>query len=262
MELVVLALPLVLLFGLWFTMIRPLRLRQHGRRRPPRWRCTWGRGDDDGRYLRDCRVDGRSDDRVANQRRGRGEVRTRRGGECDGRRGIDGCSSTAETMATAVVAAGYCHRPRGVGVVARTSHVPRLGLDLQGGTQVILVPNQAEGSSDITDEQLQQTVEIIRQRVNGFGVAEADVAIQGSGNDAAIVVSVPGVNQREIAEQLSQTACSTSARCRPSSTRRSSIPLRPSSRTPRTTRTTRRKEEEQQRRQRRGDVRRNHPESR
>ncbi len=85
-------------------------------------------------------------------------------------------------------------------------HVPRLGLDLQGGTQVILVPNQAEGTAPITADQLQQTVEIIRQRVNGFGVSEADVAIQGSGNDAAIVVSVPGVNQREIAEQLSQTA--------------------------------------------------------
>lgn len=85
-------------------------------------------------------------------------------------------------------------------------NVPRLGLDLQGGTQVILVPEQAEGTAPITDEQLQQTVEIIRQRVNGFGVAEAEVAIQGSGDDAAIVVSVPGVNQREIAEQLSQTA--------------------------------------------------------
>jgi preprotein translocase subunit SecD len=85
-------------------------------------------------------------------------------------------------------------------------NTPRLGLDLQGGTQVILVPNQAEGTAAITDDQLQQTVEIIRQRVNGFGVAEADVAIQGSGNDAAIVVSVPGVNQREIAESLSQTA--------------------------------------------------------
>lgn len=83
---------------------------------------------------------------------------------------------------------------------------PRLGLDLQGGTQVILIPSQAEGTAAITDEQLQQTVEIIRQRVNGFGVAEADVAIQGSGNDAAIVVSVPGVNERELAEQLSQTA--------------------------------------------------------
>ena len=85
------------------------------------------------------------------------------------------------------------------------TNTPRLGLDLQGGTQVILVPNQAEGTAEITDDQLQQTVEIIRQRVNGFGVAEADVAIQGSGNDAAIVVSVPGVNQREIAESLSQT---------------------------------------------------------
>lgn len=87
-----------------------------------------------------------------------------------------------------------------------TQSTPRLGLDLQGGTQVILVPKQAEGSAPITNDQLQQTVGIIRQRVNGFGVAEADVAIQGSGNDAAIVVSVPGVNQREIAEQLSQTA--------------------------------------------------------
>ncbi len=72
------------------------------------------------------------------------------------------------------------------------TNTPRLGLDLQGGTQVILVPNQAEGTAEITDDQLQQTVEIIRQRVNGFGVAEADVAIQGSGNDAAIDVSVPG----------------------------------------------------------------------
>ena len=85
-------------------------------------------------------------------------------------------------------------------------NTPRLGLDLQGGTQVILVPKQAEGAGNITDEQLQQTVEIIRQRVNGFGVAEADVAVQGSGNDAAIVVSVPGVNERALAEQLSQTA--------------------------------------------------------
>ncbi len=86
------------------------------------------------------------------------------------------------------------------------ANTPRLGLDLQGGTQVILVPTQADGAGAITDEQLQQTTEIIRQRVNGFGVAEADVAIQGSGNDAAIVVSVPGVNERALAEQLAQTA--------------------------------------------------------
>lgn len=86
------------------------------------------------------------------------------------------------------------------------THVPRLGLDLQGGTQVILVPQTTDTSKQLTQDQLDQSVEIIRQRVNGFGVAEADVAVQGSGENAAIVVSVPGVNQQDIAEQLKQTA--------------------------------------------------------
>ena len=65
----------------------------------------------------------------------------------------------------------------------------RLGLDLQGGTQVILVPQPVVEGTEITDEQLAQTVEIIRARVDGLGVAEAEVTTQGSGNSAAIVVS-------------------------------------------------------------------------
>lgn len=85
-------------------------------------------------------------------------------------------------------------------------HAPRLGLDLQGGTQVILVPKLASGSGSVSQDQLNQTVEIIRQRVNGFGVSEADVTTQGSGGSSAIVVSVPGVNQQRIAELLKQTA--------------------------------------------------------
>lgn len=87
-----------------------------------------------------------------------------------------------------------------------TSHQPRLGLDLQGGTQVILVPRPIGDNGPITDVALKQAVEIIRQRVNGFGVAEAEVTTQGSGSNAAIVVSVPGVNQQEIANQIRQTA--------------------------------------------------------
>lgn len=85
-------------------------------------------------------------------------------------------------------------------------HTPKLGLDLQGGTQVILKPRLAEGSGTVTEESLNQTADVIRQRVNGFGVTEADVAIQGSGDNAAIVVSVPGLNQQRIADQLKQTA--------------------------------------------------------
>ena len=83
-------------------------------------------------------------------------------------------------------------------------HAPRLGLDLRGGTQVTLTPQAASGA--ITDAQLQQAVDIIRQRVNGLGVAEAEVATQGSGANAAIVVSVPGVSEQGIADVLKQTA--------------------------------------------------------
>lgn len=86
------------------------------------------------------------------------------------------------------------------------AHTPRLGLDLQGGTQVTLVPKSASGQGTVSKEQLDQSVEIIRQRVNAFGVSEAEVTTQGSGGSSAIVVSVPGVNQDRIAEQLSQTA--------------------------------------------------------
>ncbi|MEL0250122.1 MAG: protein translocase subunit SecD, partial [Actinomycetota bacterium] len=82
----------------------------------------------------------------------------------------------------------------------------RLGLDLQGGTQVILVPQPVVEGTEITDEQLAQTVEIIRARVDGLGVAEAEVTTQGSGNSAAIVVSVPGLGQDRVVELVQRTA--------------------------------------------------------
>ncbi len=87
-----------------------------------------------------------------------------------------------------------------------TGNSIRLGLDLQGGTQVILLPKAVNEGAEITDEQLAQTVEILRARVNGLGVAEAEVTTQGSGNGAAIVVSVPGLNQDRIVELVQRTA--------------------------------------------------------
>jgi preprotein translocase subunit SecD len=96
-----------------------------------------------------------------------------------------------------------------LGVVAfwpGTDSSVRLGLDLQGGTQVILKPTPVTEGASITEDQLQQTVSIIRQRVNGLGVSEAEVTTQGSGDGAVIVVSVPGVNQDRIVELVQQTA--------------------------------------------------------
>lgn len=82
----------------------------------------------------------------------------------------------------------------------------RLGLDLQGGTQVIMVPEPVVEGAEITEEQLAQSVEIIRARVDGLGVAEAEVTTQGSGDSAAIVVSVPGVGQDRVVELVQRTA--------------------------------------------------------
>jgi preprotein translocase subunit SecD len=69
------------------------------------------------------------------------------------------------------------------------SFTPKLALDLQGGTQVILSPLLLDGQS-VTTEQLNQAVSIIRQRVDASGVSESQVVTQGDRN---IIVSIPGV---------------------------------------------------------------------
>ena len=69
------------------------------------------------------------------------------------------------------------------------SFTPKLALDLQGGTQVILSPLLLDGQG-VTAEQLNQAVSIIRQRVDASGVSESQVVTQGDRN---IIVSIPGV---------------------------------------------------------------------
>ncbi len=68
------------------------------------------------------------------------------------------------------------------------SFAPKLALDLQGGTQIILAPQLADGAT-VTEEQLNQAVGIIRQRVDATGVSEASVKTQGASN---IIVEIPG----------------------------------------------------------------------
>jgi preprotein translocase subunit SecD len=86
------------------------------------------------------------------------------------------------------------------------AHTPKLGLDLSGGTQVILTPSANQGGAAVTDDQLKQAVEIIRQRVDGFGVAESEVTTQGSGDQASIIVSIPGVTDSAVLNSLATTA--------------------------------------------------------
>ena len=75
---------------------------------------------------------------------------------------------------------------------------PVLGLDLQGGVSIVLFPVEGTDTSG-----LDTATEIIRNRVDALGIAEPDVQRQGD----TIVVDLPGVKDREQAEQLvGQTA--------------------------------------------------------
>ena len=80
---------------------------------------------------------------------------------------------------------------------------PLLGLDLQGGASVVLEPEPLEDGQPITEEKLDQAVEIIRNRVDGLGVREPEVTRQGE----TILVTIPGVDDQQRAIDLvGQTA--------------------------------------------------------
>jgi preprotein translocase subunit SecD len=83
----------------------------------------------------------------------------------------------------------------------------KLGLDLRGGTSVTLQPRIAPGEEGkVTNEAIDQAVAIIRQRVNSLGVAESEVAAQGTGTNRQILISVPGDTGRRVVELVGQTA--------------------------------------------------------
>jgi preprotein translocase subunit SecD len=79
---------------------------------------------------------------------------------------------------------------------------PKLGLDLEGGTQLILEPKLV-GNQQISEGQITQAVDIIRQRVDSTGVGEAEVTTQGGGN---IVVSIPGTPDRDTIASLQKSS--------------------------------------------------------
>jgi len=79
---------------------------------------------------------------------------------------------------------------------------PKLALDLEGGTQIILAPQLASGQQ-VEQEQLEQAVAIIRQRVDAGGVSEAEINTQGGEN---IVVGIPGVPDPATIERIQSSA--------------------------------------------------------
>ncbi|MDK3258436.1 protein translocase subunit SecD [Blastococcus capsensis] len=81
------------------------------------------------------------------------------------------------------------------------TRTPQLGLDLRGGTTVTLTARTPDGEAPAAED-LELARRIIEQRVNGLGVAEAEVVTEGDSN---IVISVPG-DDGEQARELGATA--------------------------------------------------------
>ncbi len=78
---------------------------------------------------------------------------------------------------------------------------PKLGLDLEGGTQIILDPVLV-GNAKVTTEQLNQARDIIVQRVDSNGVSGAEVTTQGNN----IVVSMPGVPDKTTEDAIRRSS--------------------------------------------------------
>jgi preprotein translocase subunit SecD len=90
----------------------------------------------------------------------------------------------------------------GVYVFKQSSWTPSLALDLQGGTQIILEAQSANGTAPTTD-QMNQAVTIIRQRIDASGVGEANVTTEGGKN---IVVQIPGQADEQTRKRIEASA--------------------------------------------------------
>ena len=91
------------------------------------------------------------------------------------------------------------------GAIAVVATKPtKLGLDLQGGAQLVYKAEPTAQQPTVDADAMQRVIDLMQQRVNEFGVSEAEVF--QSGQDQ-IEVNVPGVSDAgRIADQVGSTA--------------------------------------------------------
>lgn len=84
------------------------------------------------------------------------------------------------------------------GVVEQKGRI-NLGLDLQGGMHVVLKVDMSKLPVEARKDAVERAIEVIRNRVDQFGVGEMTIQRQGKDN---IVVQLPGVTDRERALEI------------------------------------------------------------
>jgi SecD/SecF fusion protein len=79
----------------------------------------------------------------------------------------------------------------------------KLGLDLQGGTHLVLEVDKTGLKPEEAKDAADRSLEVVRNRIDQFGVSEPDVRKSG---DSRLVVELAGVNPDQAKELLSSTA--------------------------------------------------------
>ncbi|HPW77229.1 MAG: bifunctional preprotein translocase subunit SecD/SecF [Candidatus Omnitrophica bacterium ADurb.Bin292] len=74
-----------------------------------------------------------------------------------------------------------------------------LGLDLQGGIQLLLQVDMDKVPEEARKDVADRVVEIVRNRIDSFGVKEPDISKQGS---SQVVVKLPGMTDRDRAKEI------------------------------------------------------------
>lgn len=78
----------------------------------------------------------------------------------------------------------------------------KLGLDLQGGTELILETQMDQIEPDSRDNALESAKSVLERRVNLYGVSEAVVQTSKSGDQRRILIELPGVKDASAAANL------------------------------------------------------------
>jgi preprotein translocase subunit SecD len=92
---------------------------------------------------------------------------------------------------------------KGIDLFGMERREMRLGLDLRGGTRLVLEADISKNPELNLDEALNSAVDVIERRVNAFGVAESITERVGSNR---ISVQLPGITADEAVSRIGRTA--------------------------------------------------------
>jgi preprotein translocase subunit SecD len=92
---------------------------------------------------------------------------------------------------------------KGVNLFGQERREMRLGLDLRGGTRLVLEADVANQPGIDLDDALDSAVDVVERRVNAFGVAESITERIGQNR---IQVQLPGISAEEAIDKIGRTA--------------------------------------------------------